>query len=159
MYLKGFTDAVKTFVKTRRTVQEFEKFIQSVKAVDVASNSSPLPLMTLLMCPIVRLYEYELLIKELWEVTPPDHVDFADLSEARRFIIGLNQQMLPTKQEAVKIAKALNVVASIKESKEEPNQADVRLFFMTTVIREKTQLLRSGPCVAVHDIRVMIIPP
>lgn len=40
IYVKGFTDAIKTLVKTRRATPEFEKFLGNVKPVDVAFDTS-----------------------------------------------------------------------------------------------------------------------
>lgn len=151
IYVRGITDAIKNLMKVRRNNAEFEKFLQNIKVIDVSgTKDAPLPLMSLLMVPIIRLYEYETLINELLVVTTPDHPDYANLTVAKRNISELNATLIPSKNEALKLAKVLNVISNIKD---EPNQADIRLFFMNTLVREKTHLVRSGPMMGITAAR------
>ncbi|KAK5159133.1 hypothetical protein LTR04_005100 [Oleoguttula sp. CCFEE 6159] len=99
---------------------------------------------SLIVKPVQRLLKYPLLLKELLEVTPENHPDYAALDIAAREIVGVAQRI----DEAKKRAELIDQVVNRKRK-----ESDVRIGGLSKAFGRRTEKLRQqvGLSDAVED--------
>lgn len=140
-YIRGLAKAMSNLAKTRKILQ-FAEFLDRT----VSAESSPsLPLHSLLMLPLHRMSQYETYFRELMILTPPEHVDYVDLTRASREIAALNYELGPAKAEAFKTQKLTHINASLKG----PNVPNI----LAGKVEGTRIYIREGPLLSISDRR------
>lgn len=130
VYIKGVSKSLKDLIKIKKSVPQFGEFIDKCEI-----NNSSAPLYSLLMLPLERLEKYGQSLKELYILTPPDHIDYTELAKAHKEISSLNSDLSQHKIEAEKLEKVARVNFNVKG--QTPN-------LMQTKGNNRT-LIREGP--------------
>lgn len=145
-YIKGLPKAMANLAKTRKASQQFSDFLERTGVEFVGAGSEPsLPLHSLLMLPLHRMSQYEAYLKELLVLTPPEHIDYVDLTRASREMSALNFELAPSKTEAFKAQKLTHINASLKGSSV-PN-------ILAGKVEGTRIYIREGPILSIGDRR------
>ena len=148
-YIRGLAKAMTNLAKTRKASQQFADYLERTGiefAGATAAGSEPaLPLHSLLMLPLHRMTQYETYFRELLILTPPEHVDYVDLTRASREIAALNYELSPAKAEAFKAQKLTHINTSLKGANV-PN-------ILAGKIEGTRIYIREGPLLSIGDRR------
>lgn len=112
-YIKGVPKALRSLSKLKKSNTQFADFLNRS-----SSYANPLDnaLSTLLISPITRLSFYEHNLRELFLLTPQDHVDYIDLSKVYKEIGTLHNELSSLMDEGHKIEKVFSSMSLLKGS-------------------------------------------
>lgn len=145
-YVRGLAKAMTNLAKTRKASQQFSDFLERTGVDFSNAGAEPsLPLHSLLMLPLHRMTQYETYLKELLVLTPPEHVDYVDLTRASREVSALNFELAVAKTEAFKAQKLTHINASLKGSNV-PN-------ILAGKVEGTRIYIREGPILSIGDRR------
>jgi hypothetical protein len=145
-YIRGLSKAMTNLAKTRKASQQFSDFLDRTGIEFSGPGSEPsLPLHSLLMLPLHRMSQYETYFRELLVLTPPEHVDYVDLTRSSREIAALNFELGPAKTEAFKAQKLTHINSSLKGSSV-PN-------ILAGKVEGTRIYIREGPILSIGDRR------
>jgi serine/threonine protein phosphatase PrpC len=143
-YVKGLSKAMTNLAKTRKASQQFSDFLD--RTGNEFSGAEPsLPLHSLLMLPLHRMSQYETYMKELLVLTPPEHVDYVDLTRASREMAALNFELNPAKTEAFKAQKLCHINVTLKG----PSVPNI----LAGKVEGTRIYIREGPILSIGDRR------
>lgn len=148
-YIRGLAKSMTHLAKTRKGSQQFSDFLERTgiefAGAGGAGPEHALPLHSLLMLPLHRMAQYETYFRELMILTPPEHVDYVDLTRASREIAALNFELATAKAEASKAQKLTHINTSLKGANV-PN-------ILTGKIEGTRIYIREGPLLSIGDRR------
>lgn len=136
VYIKGISKALKDLIKIKKSIPQFGEFIDKCEI-----NNSSTPLYILLMLPLERIGKYNQYLKELYILTPVDHIDYTELAKAHKEISSLNTDLSTYKVEAEKLEKVVRVNFNVKG--QIPNLLQSKGTYRT--------LIREGPISIISD--------
>eukprot|EP01130_Rhizamoeba_saxonica_P003584 TRINITY_DN1498_c0_g1_i7.p1 TRINITY_DN1498_c0_g1~~TRINITY_DN1498_c0_g1_i7.p1 ORF type:complete len:765 (-),score=166.22 TRINITY_DN1498_c0_g1_i7:316-2610(-) len=148
-YISGLPESLKLLHKQRKNQPEFDNFIIEAKVVDISGGKEvPLPITSLLMLPLLRIYSYETYMEELLTLTPSDHVDYENILSARSEIMKLTSNINTERNGSLKLKKAIDIGTSLKAV---PNKLDAKAIFLNNLTRYVPDFIREGPCFLVQE--------
>jgi len=148
-YFKGLALAYHTYNKSRRSSVDFCQFIDSQKPFDMNGELDVLlTLPTLLMLPLLRLSEYEKVIKLLHSYPPAEQEEYAALSSVKDAFEALRTELHQDERSCKMLAKEIHLP---EKSRGEIGYSflDWKGAFLTMLVSEMSRvpdnLKRQGP--------------